>query len=571
MALLVISIGHRGFSSPQTPGHKPSVQQPAGKESGNPATAQALFAQAAALIKEKHYSDATPLLRSAVKLAPDQANLHHYLGYALWKLDRWNQAQVEFEKAHALDPKDPYTCYFLGRIAASLGQTDGAINYYKAVLQLGPAIYDTNQRLGQAYLDKGDLELARTRIEAARKGTPWDGSLYYQLGRIDQREHHLAQAREEFASAARLKNGNQTSIRQLLDLSEAVRNHQTERIQQIQTAFLSQASPDPEIYDSIGVLLGRGGLYSEALEPLERSVKLAPDSYESNYDLGLTWFRLGRAQEAEEQLNKALALQPKSPEVNRLLGLLYVNENRNSEAIGRLRAANQAAPGDVHILALLGEQYLVGHYVAGALSCLTRAVPQDPDDPALRYLLIEAYQEEHDFPSALKAAQDASQHFPNNARLVYEEGQQLANIGHYQRARPYAAKAIQMDPALVYAYDLMGDIQSRSGQYEAALANFQAAQHIVPSDGPALKGIAENLIRLKRYPEALSELKQGIAVRPQDADLYFNLMQVYVRLGKRQDAVQAEAAFQKFHSLAVAERNAQAPRNFSSSARTGSN
>jgi tetratricopeptide (TPR) repeat protein len=568
-ALLVISGGDRSFAKAASAGS--SAIGSTGHKRGDREAAQALFDKASALIKEKHYSQAAVLLRSAVKLAPDQANLHHYLGYALWKLDQWNQAQAEFEKAHALNRKDAYNCYFLARIAASLGNIDRSIHYYKEVLRLGPAIYDTNQRLGQAYLDKGELIEAHARITAALRETPWDGSLYYQLGRIDLRQHHPAQARAEFAAAARLKSGNQASIRQLLDLSEAVRNRQMERIQQIRAALLNEASPDPEIYDSIGVLLGRGGFYSEALEPLERAVKLAPDSYESNYDLGVTLFRLGRAHEAEEQLKKALALEPNSPQVNSLLGLLDVNQNRNAEAIKRLRAASQAAPGDERILALLGEQYLVGHYVADAISCLRKAVHQNPDDPALRYLLIEAYQEEHDFNSALETAQDASGRFPNDARIIYEEGQQLANIGHYQRARPYAEKAIRMDPTLGFAYDLMGDIQARTGHYKAALESFQKAKNLAPGDELALKGIAENLIRLKRYPQALSELKQAIAARPQDASLYFSLMQVYVRLGQRQEAAQAESAFQALHAREVAERNAQAPRNYAPSTGSRSN
>ena len=567
IALLGIAFAAQRSSLAQAPGRQGTGVQPARQASGN--TAQTLFDKAVVLIKEKHYAEAASLLHSAVKLEPDQANLHHYFGYALWKLDHWRQAQAEFEKAHKLEPKDPYTCYFLARIAASLGQTDRSISYYEEILRLGPAIYDTNQRLGQAYLDKGELEKARVRVEAALKETPWDGSLYYQMGRINQREHHPAQAREEFAAAARLKSGNQTAIRQLLDLSDAVRNHQAERIEQIRAAFLNQASPDPEIYDSIGILLGRGGLYSDALEPLQRAVKLAPASYESNYDLGLTLLRLGRYPEAENQLEKALALQPKSAEVNRLLGVLYVNANRNAQAIERLRVAHQAAPGDARILALLGEQYLVGHYVTDAVTCLTGAIHQDPGNPAVRYLLIEAYQEEHDFPSALKAAQVASRSFPDDARLVYEVGQQFANIGDYAKAQPYAEKAIRMDPTLVYAYDLMGDIQSRNGQYEGALESFQKARHLVPSDDLALKGISENLIRLQRYPEALTELNQALVVRPQDSGLYFNLMQVYVRLGKRQAAAQAEASFQKLRAREVAERNAQSPRKYNPSAVNG--
>ena len=306
---------------------------------------QELFNQAAALIKENRYSEAASLLRTAAKLAPDQANVHHYLGYALWKLDRWNDAETEFEEAHRLDPRNPYTCYFLARIAGSLDHLDQSIEYYQAVLRLGPPIYDTNQRLGQAYLDRGELAKARVRIEAALKQTPWNGSLYYQLGRIDQSEHHLAQAKQEFAAANRLQHVNHSDIQRLLELYVAVQKRQTAQIQALRGAFLNQTAPDPEILDSVGVSLGRGGLYNDAVEPLERAVALAPDSFESNYNLGLTLLKLGRAQDAESSLNKALVLQPQSPEVNRLLGVLDVEENRNAEAIARLQLANQASPG----------------------------------------------------------------------------------------------------------------------------------------------------------------------------------------------------------------------------------
>ncbi|MGH9402674.1 MAG: tetratricopeptide repeat protein [Terriglobia bacterium] len=527
--------------------------------------AQELFNQAATLIKENHYSEAASLLRTAVKLAPDQASIHHYLGYALWKLDQWNNAEAEFEKAHHLDPRNPYTCYFLARIAGSLNHPDQSIEYYQAVLRLGPAIYDTNQRLGQAYLDRGELAKARVRIEAALKQTPWNGSLYYQLGRIDQSEHHLAQAQQEFAAANRLQHVNQAEIQRLLELYVAVQKRQTPQIQALLGTFLNETAADPEILNSVGVSLGRGGLYSAAVEPLERAVALAPDSFESNYNLGLTLFKLGRTQDAESSLKKALALQPQSPEANRLLAVLDVEENRNTEAISRLQVANQASPGDERVLALLGEQYLAGHYVNDAIPCFTQAIKLQPEDPALRYLLIEAYQEKDDFQDALTAAHDAIQQFPNAPRAVYEVGHQLANLGHYHQARLYAEKAIQMDSTMVDAYNLLGDIESRSGQYEAAIKTFTRARALNPKDRMALSGIGENLIRLGRLNDAVSELNQAIAAEPEDSDLYFNLIQAYMRLGQRQKATQAEAAFQKFHALEVAQRNARAPRSFSPS------
>ncbi|HEX5481634.1 MAG TPA: tetratricopeptide repeat protein [Terriglobia bacterium] len=539
-----------------------AIAREADEAQSSPGSPQELFAKAAGLIKTGKYSAAIPLLQRAAALAPNQASIHHYLGYALWKLNRWVPAKAEFEKARQLDPRNPYTCYFLARIAQSLGHPDRSIALYEMILKMGPAIYDTHQRLGQAYLNQGELRKARAQIEAALKQEPWEGSLYYQLGRIDQREHHAALAREEFAAAGRLKNVDQASIRRLLALFQAVEDHQTDRVQELRAQLLENASKDPEILDSVGVLLGKGGLYSSALEPLQLSAKLAPNSFEANFNLGLTLLKLNRAQEAETWLNKALALEPDSVEVNKLLAILYVGQNRNAEAIERLRVANQGSPNDPKVLALLGQQYLAGHYVKQAIPCLAQAIKLNANDPSLRYLLIEAYEEQHDYPSAVSAAQDAVGHFPSDPRAIYELGQQLANLGDYKRARPYAEKAIAMQPSFAEAQDLMGDIEAKDGQYEAALESFKRAKSLDPKNVAALRGVAENLIRLRRFPEALAELKQAVAVDPNDSDLYFNLMRVYVRLGQRQEAAQAEAAFQKLHAREVAERNAQAPRSF---------
>jgi tetratricopeptide (TPR) repeat protein len=543
-------------------GHGNSANLSAPQSSNSILEAQQLFQKAAVLFRVQHYSEAIPLLRQADSLAPDQASIHHYLGYALWKLDQWSSAQAEFEKAHQLDPHNPYTCYFLARTAQSLGQPRRAAAFYEDVLSLGPAIYDTNKRLGEAYVDEGDLGKARELIETALREAPWDGSLYYELGRIDQKENHPAQAREELAAANRLKNVDQLSIQKMLQLDEAVHRHQDALIRSLRAQVLASANQDPEIMDSTGVLLGEGGYYAQAVEPFEQAIQLAPKNFEPHFDLGLSLLKLGQTAHAEAELDEALSLAPESPEVNKLLAVMYVNQNETQKAIERLRVANQVAPDDPRILALLGEQYLAGHYVAKAIPCLTEVIQREPGNAGPYLLVIEAFQEQDNFQGALKVAQNGASRFPKNARLAYEEGQQLANIGNYQKARPYAEQAIEMDPNLVDAYDVLGDILSKHGDYAGALTNFRKARNIKPTDKLALKGIAESLIGLNRFQPALAELKQAIALRPEYDQLYFDLVQVYMRLGQREQAVQAEKMFQKLHARAVAERNAQAPRAF---------
>jgi tetratricopeptide (TPR) repeat protein len=520
------------------------------------------FDTASGLINQSRFREAAELLRKAEAKAPESGAVHHYLGYALWKQDEWSAAQTEFQKAHELDPKNPYTLYFLARIAQSSGQPRAAIRCYEGILQLGPPIYDTSQRLGQLYFDRGQLEKAREQIEAALRQSPWESSLYYQLGKIDQRTGHRASAQEDFASAQRLKNVSQEVVQKLVALDQALANHETDKIDGLRSEILVRASRDPEILQSMGVLLGRAGRYDEALEVLERCVRLDPSSFEAQYNLGLTLLHLNQSQDAEASLQAALKLQPDSVEVNRALGVLYVEQNRTEDAIARLRVANRMSPGDARLLALLGQQYLAGHFVPDAIATLQQAVNLTPDNLDVRFLLVEAYDAAHEYDAGLQLAQETLRLFPESGHAAFEVAQEMSASGRYDEARPYAQQAVQKEPQLVEAWNLLGDLQSKSGHYDEALGAFQHVRTLDASNVIAARGVADNLIRLKRYDEALKQVLQALEDHPQDAGLYFSLMQAYVRTGQREEASKAAAMYQQLHAAEAAQAEAQKPRPY---------
>jgi tetratricopeptide (TPR) repeat protein len=521
-----------------------------------------LFQQAADLIEKEQFSAAIPLLQKAVILAPNEGPIHHYLGYALWKTHEWNGATAEFEKALKLDPNDPYTKYFQARIAYSQNQVDRAIHLYEEVINSDRPIFDTYQRLGQAYLRKGDLAKALETTQAALQQTPWDGAVHYQLARIYQRAGRLDEARQEFESADRLKKADQTAIQKLLELSEAIQAKQSDRALKLRDEVLSESAKDPEILTWLGTLLGQGDFYREATQPLRRAAELSPTSFEAHYDLGLNLMKLEEYREAETNLEQALKLRPNSFEANSVLAVLYVNQNRNMEAIEKLRAASRSRPGNVKVLALLGEQYLQGHYLEEATQSLSEAVRLKPDEPRLRYLLIEAYQKNQQYDQALTAAREALHLFPSEARAPFEVGQQMANLGRYQEARPYYEDAIRIDPSFTEAYDSLGELQLRQGEYQAALQSFEKAKGLDSRNLATLRGIGQSLIRLKRYQEALAEIEKSISLHPDDAELYFELSQVHTRLGNREKAADAATTFQGLRVKEIERQEKERKRSF---------
>jgi tetratricopeptide (TPR) repeat protein len=533
-----------------------------GQESSASANPAELFTQAAELINKDRPGAAIPLLRKALQWAPREGRIHHYLGYALMKVGQQAEAKKEFEEALKLEPDNPYTQYFLAQMLYSENQVDQAIRLYEKIRASGEPLYDTYQRLGQAYARKGELAKAQEMTQQAIRQTPWDGALRYQLARIYQRMGRTKEAQQEFETGERLKRMDQSSIQTLLQLSEAIRLNQRDEAMKLRASVLNQSRSDPDILTWLGALLGRGGFYSEALEPLNKAVGLTPDSFEPCYNLGLTLARLGQEQKAEVYLKKALELRPESAEANILLGIILSNQGRNREAIERLRKARPSRPDNVNLLALLGQQYLQGWYVQDAIQTFQEALRLKPDDLKVRYLLIEAYQNASAFEKALQEAQETVRFSPRDPRAHYEVGHQMANLGRYQDARPYFEEAIRLDPNFVAAYSWLGDVEFRKGDYESALRNFEKVRSLDPSSVDAARGIGRCLIRLKQYPQALAELEKSIATHPEDAELYLQLSQVQARLGKSKESAEANATFQRLHAAEVQNRDAQRPRSF---------
>src|SRR5207248_3170508 len=77
---------------------------------------------------------------------------------------------------------------------------------------------------------------------------------------------------------------------------------------------------------------------------------------------------------------------------------------------------------------------------------------------------------------------------------------------------------------------------------------FEKARALDAHDVFALRGIGQSLIHLARFQEALPELESAVALHPEDAELYFELSQVYARLGERAEADQAVASFRRLRA-----------------------
>jgi predicted Zn-dependent protease len=120
-----------GTDEPPPPPPKPKPKPAPDEKKALPAASAADYANARALIAARDWSGALVLLETLAARDPRDANVQNYLGYAKRHSARWEEA----------------------------------IGHYRAALALNPRHRGANEYLGEAYLLRGNLPLARVQLD----------------------------------------------------------------------------------------------------------------------------------------------------------------------------------------------------------------------------------------------------------------------------------------------------------------------------------------------------------------------------------------------------------------------
>lgn len=175
----------------------------------------------------------------------------------------------------ARDAPFSYQVHLLNAEALEVqGKWDEAVTEYKKILEINPLLPGMHARIGRALLSKP--QPGPDVVEAAKKNFE------------DELEIDPKNAGAEYVLGELARNAN--------DLSAAIRHYN--RATNLDTGFA-------EAYLGLGMSLISAKRPQEAIPPLEKYEKLAPDSPTGHYQLALAYAGVGRKDDA----NREAALQ----------------------------------------------------------------------------------------------------------------------------------------------------------------------------------------------------------------------------------------------------------------------
>ena len=174
------------------------------------------------------------------------------------------------------------------------------------------------------------------------------GALLLLLGLLTWRQSEIYRSAETLWSANVAQNPDAFVAQNDLGFALLASGRETEALDHLQKAV--RLDPDDvSAQKNLGSALLQTGLLDEAIIHLKDAVDLKPDDASAHNNLGFAFFRKGRVAEAIAQYNTALQIQPDDEGVHNNLGLALFKEGKVDAAMMHYKKALQIKPDNAEV------------------------------------------------------------------------------------------------------------------------------------------------------------------------------------------------------------------------------
>lgn len=274
------------------------------------------------------------------------------------------QAFANCRKALEIDDRLPAVHVTLGKLQATLGKNDLALQEFQRALDINPHDAGALMGLAGAYESMGRIPDAEANYKRAIALRPdyWEG--YLALAEFYGRQKRVHDSIAQYHRVIELTPDNPEAYSDLgveyIELKESGSYAAAEAA--LQKSI--QLAPNYQAYANLGWLYMEQKRYSEAAAATRKALELNDNDWRvwSNLQLAYTWLKDDENMRAARAktlslLEQYATLNSREAPVQSMLSMLYAEDKLREKAIARANAALALAPKDPWILADIAETY----------------------------------------------------------------------------------------------------------------------------------------------------------------------------------------------------------------------
>jgi tetratricopeptide (TPR) repeat protein len=495
--------------------------------------------------------------------------LHFTLGALLASEKQYRAAQLELEKANALEPETLEILYNLGQAYLRGHDYPNADLILNRALKLKPDSPQTLYLLAQVYSDQSKPVDALDLLIRAHKLAPENTDVIFLLARVSMSQNYYEDAIPLLESGLKIAP-ERPDLHAALGESYFMSGKTERAIEEFKQ--LIEIDPSARSYAFLGLSYRHLGRFDEARQYFEDGLKRDPKNASCLFNLGFIEERQGNKGKADERFRATLRANPdfsdalfelanlriQSKDFEQAAGLLkrYIKVSRDPTQgyyklamVERSLHQMEAAQRDLQVFQTLSKDSATGPYpyqrlfdyldnrsrltpearVQLDLAELTEQIRKHPNQPQNLYLLAEAYLKLGKPDDARKAVAELDQLSANDYRTQTGVGVLLARYRRYDEAIQHFQAALQSNPDSDDVKFDLADAYFRKGLYEQALAAAQKVSAGGQRDDAFLALLGDIYAHLGEAARAQEIYRDAITRNPDNDQYYLSLALAQLR------------------------------------------
>ncbi len=286
-----------------------------------------------------------------------------------------------------------------------------------------------------------------------------------------------------------------------------------------------------EAHNALGEAYDAFGDAKAARPEFERAVELDPRHAQAQANLAAVLLEQGQTQQAAQHLDQAIRFFGPKPDAaypHYLRAKIYSQQRDSLKAISELEKAVALRPDFAEAWSDLGEARKGASDDGGALTAFRRAVELNPDDAVAQTRLGSKLLDAGQVHEAVPCLQRAVRLDPKNQSALNSLQFALREDGQTEQANAVRKRLAELirerdhaDQNLVAAMELnnRGATLEKTGDVFGASEKYRAALELIPEHVGIRTNLAVALLKLGRWDEGLSQLRDALRRDPGNVEL----------------------------------------------------
>ncbi len=527
--------------------------------------AQVLLGNATAGLKD--FDQAIREIEEAIQLAPDRAGIYMNLGAVQQARGNPSDAEAAFRKAIQLQPRSIAPYLALANYFWSTNRVAEAEQILTQAFQIDPKDVRTNRALAAVYVNTNRADRAEQHLKVIVGASQEPGprlalaDFYTRAGRFDEAVALLSSLEGQKSAfeavtvrLAAIQFGRNQRAEALKSLDQVLKTNATnvealtlsarillteKRIDEARQRAKAAVSANPGSAAAqfvLGLTYVASGDADAALRAFDEVLKINPRATNAQLELAKIHLARGDANQSVQLAEAAMLRQPDNPVARLALVQALIARRDFRRAQNELNDLTKKFPQSADVVATVGRLDLARGAPASARRSLDLALKLDPDNTDALTGLVALELASRRPQEARVLIEGHLSKAPTNTALLILAARTYATLGDLPKVELMLQEAIEVEPANLQAYGMLGQVYLRQNKLDLARANFENLSRKQSNPVPSMTMVAMIRELQGQIPAAKKGYEAVLAIDPRAPVAANNLAWIYAEEGQNLNA-----------------------------------